>query len=390
MRRTASGLHRDGAALEDRLEEARIARAPITRGPPGCTQTMSSSSDQTAISLSMSASLQRLVELRLDVVGRAASRCGLRTGAASRAAGLQRNTTVLWPFISTRCSTCQRTARASTRHSTSRPTAVDLVGRARMVHARHVLLDDRALVEIGRHVVRGGADQLDAARMGLRVRPRALEAGQEAVVDVDRAAGQLRAAARATGSACSAPAPPGRCARAPPAPAPAAPAPAWRPRRRRAPAAGGGTRCRSCATSSAMRAVVRHDGRHVDRELAAAHAEQQVVQAMAVLAHHQQHARRAGAAAWKCSAMSNCLRAWPNRASSVAASASCGGASKCTRMKKRPVASSSSHVAELLRVDDVAAGLVQQAGHRVHDAGGVAARQRENVFLMGALHGRAL
>ena len=38
--------------------------------------------------------------------------------------GLHWNTTVLWPLVSTRCSTCQRTARASTTHSTSRPTAV--------------------------------------------------------------------------------------------------------------------------------------------------------------------------------------------------------------------------------------------------------------------------
>jgi hypothetical protein len=34
-------------------------------------------------------------------------------------------------------------------------------------HARRFLLDDRAFVEIGRDVVRGGADDLDAALMGL-------------------------------------------------------------------------------------------------------------------------------------------------------------------------------------------------------------------------------
>ncbi len=63
--------------------------------------------------------LQRFVELRLDLVGQRHQRSSL--GGVARH---QRNTTVLWPFISTRRSTCQRTARASTRHSMSRPTAV--------------------------------------------------------------------------------------------------------------------------------------------------------------------------------------------------------------------------------------------------------------------------
>ena len=72
-----------------------------------------------------------------------------------------------------------------------------------------------------------------------------------------------------------------------------------------------------------------------------------------------------------------------NSASSVAASARCGGASKCTRMKNRPVRVVALHVAELLRVDDVAAGLVQQPRHRVDDALGVAARQRQDEFVAG-------
>ena len=55
-----------------------------------------------------------------------------------------------------------------------------------VVDAHHVLLDDRALVEVRGHVVGGGADQLDAAVEGLVVGPRALEARQERVVDVDR------------------------------------------------------------------------------------------------------------------------------------------------------------------------------------------------------------
>src|SRR5262249_27227940 len=43
--------------------------------------------------------------------------------------------------------------------------------------ARDVLLDDRAFVEVGGGVVRGGADQLDAALLRLVVRLAALEGG---------------------------------------------------------------------------------------------------------------------------------------------------------------------------------------------------------------------
>ncbi|MPM73070.1 hypothetical protein SDC9_120046 [bioreactor metagenome] len=60
-----------------------------------------------------------------------------------------------------------------------------------MVGACHVLLYDRAFVEVGRHIVGGGTDQLHAAVMRLVVGLGALEAGQEAVVDIDGAAGQL-------------------------------------------------------------------------------------------------------------------------------------------------------------------------------------------------------
>lgn len=48
-----------------------------------------------------------------------------------------------------------------------------------------VLLDDRALVEVAGDVVRGRADELDAALLGLLVRLGADERRQERVVDVD-------------------------------------------------------------------------------------------------------------------------------------------------------------------------------------------------------------
>jgi hypothetical protein len=56
-----------------------------------------------------------------------------------------------------------------------------------------LLLDDRALVEVGGDEVRGGADEFDATIVGLLVGLGAFEAGQEGVVDVDDAAAELLA-----------------------------------------------------------------------------------------------------------------------------------------------------------------------------------------------------
>ena len=62
-----------------------------------------------------------------------------------------------------------------------------------MGHALDVLLDDRALIKISRDEVRRRTDELDPAGKRLAIGARALEAGQERVVDVDRPAGDLRA-----------------------------------------------------------------------------------------------------------------------------------------------------------------------------------------------------
>src|SRR6478735_3615145 len=67
---------------------------------------------------------------------------------------------------------------------------LDRVG---VVGALHVLLDDRPLVEVGRHVVGGGADQLHAAVVRLVVGLGALEDRQEREVDDERPDGQLDA-----------------------------------------------------------------------------------------------------------------------------------------------------------------------------------------------------
>jgi len=65
--------------------------------------------------------------------------------------------------------------------------ADEILGAVLMADPLDVLLDDRALIEIGGDVVRRRADQLDAAGVRLVVGLGALEARQEAVVDVDAA-----------------------------------------------------------------------------------------------------------------------------------------------------------------------------------------------------------
>ena len=159
-------------------------------------------------------------------------------------------------------------------------------------HADHVLLDDRARVELLGDVVRGGADQLHAAVVRLVVGLGALETGQEAVVDVDGPATQelaelgrqdLHVARQhdqvdaqltdelfnlqlllALGFEAG---------------------------------AGGQLQVMEGDAVALHQlgevGVVGHDGRDIHPELAAAPAEQQVIEAVAVLADHDQHARLA-------------------------------------------------------------------------------------------------
>src|ERR1700759_5032889 len=57
--------------------------------------------------------------------------------------------------------------------------ADEVFGRIAVTDALDVLIDDRAFIEGTGDVMRGGADQFDAALMRLMVGPRALEARQE-------------------------------------------------------------------------------------------------------------------------------------------------------------------------------------------------------------------
>lgn len=70
-------------------------------------------------------------------------------------------------------------------HGARQHAALDVAALAREIFRRvavadalDVLVDDRAFVEVARDVMRGGADQLDAAVVRLVVGARALEARQ--------------------------------------------------------------------------------------------------------------------------------------------------------------------------------------------------------------------
>src|ERR1700710_3285993 len=70
--------------------------------------------------------------------------------------------------------------------------ANQILRRVAMADALDILVDDRTLIERAGDVMRGGADQLDAALMRLMVGPRTLEARQERMMDVDAAPRQPR------------------------------------------------------------------------------------------------------------------------------------------------------------------------------------------------------
>jgi len=61
------------------------------------------------------------------------------------------------------------------------------LGRLRMCHAHHVLLDDGTLIEVSGDVVSGRTNELDPTLVSLVVGLGALEPWQERVVDIDHA-----------------------------------------------------------------------------------------------------------------------------------------------------------------------------------------------------------
>ena len=103
------------------------------------------------------------------------------------------NTTVLLPLRNTRRSACHLMARFNTTVSSSLPVTVRSSADECVIDALDFLLDDRTLIQIRRHIVRRGADQLHAARERLVIGLRALEARQEGMVNVDGAPFEIAA-----------------------------------------------------------------------------------------------------------------------------------------------------------------------------------------------------
>ena len=68
------------------------------------------------------------------------------------------------------------------------PLAHEIIRRVAMGDALHILLDNRAFIEIRGDVMRRGADEFDAALMRLVVWLGPFEAGQKGVVDIDATA----------------------------------------------------------------------------------------------------------------------------------------------------------------------------------------------------------
>ena len=67
-----------------------------------------------------------------------------------------------------------------------------IINRHIVANIGDALGDNRPLIEVGRYEMNCGAYHFDPAFMGAAVRHRTFETGQEAMVNIDYASGQLR------------------------------------------------------------------------------------------------------------------------------------------------------------------------------------------------------
>ena len=249
-----------------------------------------------------------------------------------------------------------------------------ILRRHRMVHAFDVLVDDGTLVQVRGYVVGGGADDLDAAGMRLVVRTRALEAGQEAVMDIDgtaiqRAAHVFRQNLHVAGQhhqidaflldqgqhlllLCRL-------------------------------GVGGDRQVVERDAVGRRQAgivvVIRDDRGHFGVQMTAVHAEQQIVQAVPLLADHDQQALlAAGVMQLQLHAV---LRGHAVQARPQVAGGNAGGRIEVHTQEE----TTRLFVAELLRVQDVATQFEQQTADAVNDARAVGAGQGQDVVVV--LHG---
>jgi len=121
--------------------------------------------------------------------------------------------------------------------------------------------------------------------------------------------------------------------------------------------------------------VVRHDGRNFHRQQAAAVAEQQVVEAMADLGHHDQHARLA-LGVMQCAVRTQVLA----QRAEAGAQQFVGHRVVFQREVDAHEEQLRFRIAELGRVDDVAAMFGQKTRDAQHDAAVVQAGQGQDIF----------
>jgi hypothetical protein len=123
--------------------------------------------------------------------------------------------------------------------------------------------------------------------------------------------------------------------------------------------------------------VVGHHGGNFGVELATFPAKQQVVQAMAVLAHHQQQARLARQMV-KLRPHAVLLAHVAEQAVERGHVGKVLGRLEMHPHEKQPGGVVEGNVTELLGIDDVATGLIQQARDGINNTLGIAARQGQD------------
>ena len=167
------GLHRDARrCAKIASNAARIAAAPDDARPAGMHAddlVVVGPHRHQLLDVALAAAPRRTAPRRRRARPSSAAAAGLGSGIGRRwrLSGRRR---VLWPLQ-------QHAVLDVPAHRAREHHALDVAadggqvfGRQRVVHALDVLLDDRPLVEVGGHVVRGRADQLHAAVVRLVVR----------------------------------------------------------------------------------------------------------------------------------------------------------------------------------------------------------------------------
>ncbi len=133
--------------------------------------------------------------------------------------------------------------------------------------------------------------------------------------------------------------------------------------------------------------VIGDDRRDLDIELPAAPAKQQVIEAVAVLADHQQHARLARQPVDAQTHIELIAHGDEQALQRLHIGQVIGGL-EVDPHEEQPGRVFKGDVAELLGIEDVATGLIEQTGDGVHDALGIAAGKGQDELTLSRHSGR--